>query len=71
MEASLLQIPETQFNAILKEVQALFLDFDVRAVSFAVWAIQDVSSIVSLDQVLTGFNALLLRPFFIETFQWH
>jgi hypothetical protein len=30
---------------------------------------QDVSLIVSLGRILSGFNALLLRPFFIEAFQ--
>jgi hypothetical protein len=29
----------------------------------------DVSLIVSLGRILSGFNALLLRPFFIEAFQ--
>jgi hypothetical protein len=33
--------------------------------------IQDISLIVSLGQILTNFNALLLRPFLIEAFQRH
>jgi hypothetical protein len=31
--------------------------------------IRDVSSIVLLGQIMTGFNALLLRPFFVEASQ--
>jgi hypothetical protein len=33
--------------------------------------IQDVSSIVSLGQIMTSFNALLPCPFFVEAFQGH
>jgi dynein heavy chain len=69
MDFDLLRIPDAQFNAINKEVKTSFLDLDIRAVAIAVWAIQDVSSVVSLGQILTGFNALLRRPFFIESFQ--
>jgi hypothetical protein len=69
MDFDLLRIPDAQFSAINSEVKAHFLDLDIRAVAIAVWAIQDVSSVVSLGQILTGFNALLRRPFFIESFQ--
>jgi hypothetical protein len=36
MKVNLLQIADAQFNAILKEVQGLFLDIGVRSVAIAV-----------------------------------
>jgi dynein heavy chain len=69
LEFDLLKVPDAQFNAVVKELNVAFLNLDIRAVAIAIWAIQDVGCIVSLGQVLSGFNALLRRPFFIEQFQ--
>ncbi|KAH0788142.1 Dynein heavy chain family protein [Histomonas meleagridis] len=69
LDVDLLTISDEEFSRICKEIQTDFLDLDVRAVAIAIWAIQDVSSIVSLGQILSGFNALLRRPFFIESFK--
>ena len=69
LDCDLFKISDSEFNAIMKEIDLSFDDLDVRAVAIAIWAIQDVSSIVSLGQILTGFNALLRRPFFIDQFQ--
>ena len=71
MDIDLLKCPEDQFRAILDELNDEFMNLDIRAVAIAIWAIKDASSIVSLGQVLSGLNALLRRPFFIETFQKH
>ncbi|KAK8861127.1 hypothetical protein M9Y10_012822 [Tritrichomonas musculus] len=69
LDEDLLKCPDNRFNDIMNEVEAAFNDLDIRAVAIAIWAIQDVSSIVSLGQILTGFNALLRRPFFVQSFQ--
>jgi dynein heavy chain len=69
LEFDLLKVSDAQFSAVIKELNVAFLDVDIRAVAIAIWAIQDAASIVSLGQVLSGFNALLRRPFFIDEFQ--
>ena len=68
LDVDLLKVSDSEFSKIIAEIEARFNDLDIRAVAIAIWAIQDVSSIVSLGQILTGFNALLRRPFFIESF---
>ncbi|OHS95209.1 Dynein heavy chain family protein [Tritrichomonas foetus] len=69
MDIDLLKVPEEQFTEIINELNDEFMNLDIRAVAIAIWAIKDVSSIVSLGQVLSGLNALLRRPFFIQTFK--
>ena len=69
LEMDLLKIPQAQFTELINELNDEFLNLDIRAVAIAIWAIKDVSSIVSLGQVLSGLNALLRRPFFMETFR--
>jgi uncharacterized protein YdcH (DUF465 family) len=48
MEVNLLHIADAQFSAILKEVQGLFLDNEIRSVAIAVWA-----SMVAMTKVKT------------------
>jgi len=67
LDQDLLKISDAEFHKIMKEIQIDFADLDIRSVAIAIWAIQDVSSIVSLGQILSGLNALLRRPFFISS----
>lgn len=69
MEENLLTVDDEFFDKKIKEIQSDFNELDVRAVAIAHWAIEDVSSVVSLGQILSGLNALLRRPFFIESFK--
>ena len=69
LEENLLEVNDDEFVTLITEIETDFNDLDVRAVAIAIWAIQDVSSIVSLGQILSGFNALLKRPFFISSFK--
>jgi hypothetical protein len=63
MKANILQIPDAQFTAILKEVQGLFLDLDVWAVAIAVWAITlrlrtTVESVSSISGPISLFHSV-------------
>ena len=69
LDCNLLEISDSEFEKVLSEIETDFNDLDVRAVAIAIWAITDVSSTVSLGQILSGFNALLRRPFFISSFK--
>jgi hypothetical protein len=68
-ETDFLKCPDPEFQSIIEELGGDFLTLDTSAVAIAIAAIEDVPSIVSLGQILSGFNALLYRPYFIEAFK--
>jgi len=68
-ESDFLRISDDEFREKMDYIISEFNDLDVRAVAIAIWSTNDAPSIVSLGQILSGFNSLLYRPFFIDNFK--
>jgi hypothetical protein len=69
MDIDLFSSSDEEFEKQIIKIQRYFQDLDVRTVSIVIWATTNCNSIASLGQILSGFNSLLPRQFFINQFQ--